>query len=176
MSEFHLAASVYFCVLSSRRAENNAPTVEIDNQRYTGYHPYKIDPKYRVSIQASWRPEAGEGFFLLFAKDLGFPLVRVLTKAAYQYRVDTINQSEKPVAEKTRLLSKLAVLSRQATVNDQGKLLVPKDLSEQAGIGPDSEVMLAGRGMMFEIWNRANFDKYLEILTADDADDDLGIF
>ncbi len=150
--------------------------MEIDNQRYTGYHPYKIDPKYRVSIQASWRPEAGEAFYLLIAKDLGYPLVRVLTKAAYQHRVDTINQSDKIPAEKIRLLSKLALVSRQATVNEQGKLLVPKELSELAGILPDSEVMMAGRGMMFEVWNRATFDEYFEKLTSDEVEDDLGIF
>lgn len=150
--------------------------MEIDNQRYTGFHPYKIDPKFRVSIQASWRPEAGEGFYLLFAKDLGFPLVRVLTKEAYQHKVNTINQSDKTPAEKNRTLAKLALLSRQASVNEQGKLLVPKDLSEQAGISPDSDVMLAGRGMAFEIWNRPTFDEYLAQLTAEDAEDDLGIF
>jgi DNA-binding transcriptional regulator/RsmH inhibitor MraZ len=150
--------------------------VEIDNQRYTGHHPYKIDPKFRVSIQASWRPEAGEKFYLLIAKDLGFPLVRVLTKEAYQYKVDTINQSEKTPAEKGKLLAKLALVSRQGTVNEQGKLLVPKDLSEQAGIAPDSEVMMAGRGMAFEIWSRPTFDEYFAQLTADDAEDDLGIF
>ena len=167
---------MYFCVLFSRRAENNAPTVEIDNQRYTGFHPYKIDPKFRVSIQASWRHEPGEAFYLLIAKDLGFPLVRVLTKAAYQHKVDTINNSDKTPAEKNRLLAKLALFSRQATVNEQGKLLVPKDLSEQAGISPDSEVVMAGRGMAFEIWSRPIFDEYFEKLTAEDAEDDLGIF
>ncbi|MES2476004.1 MAG: hypothetical protein V4640_09495 [Verrucomicrobiota bacterium] len=150
--------------------------MDIDNQRYTGFHPYKIDPKFRVSVQASWRPEAGEAFFLLFAKDLGFPLVRVLTKQAYQHKVDTINGSDKTPAEKGKLLARLALVSRQAAVNDQGKLLVPKDLSEQAGIAPDSDVMLAGRGMAFEIWNRATFDEYFAQLTADDVEDDLGIF
>lgn len=150
--------------------------MEIDNQRYTGSYPYKIDPKFRVSIQASWRPEPGEGFYLLSAKDLGFPLVRVLTKAAYQHKVDTINQSDKTPADKGRMLAKLALLSRQASVNEQGKLLVPKDLSEQAGISPDSEVTLAGRGISFEIWDRATFEQYLTALTSEEAEDDLGIF
>lgn len=150
--------------------------MEIDNQRYTGFHPYKIDPKFRVSVQASWRPEAGVSLYLLFAKDLGIPLVRVLSKEAYNHKVATINQSDKPVAEKGKLLAKLALLSREANVNEQGKLLVPKDLSEKAGIAPDSDVMLAGRGMAFEIWSKENFDTYLAQLTGDDAEDDLGIF
>jgi DNA-binding transcriptional regulator/RsmH inhibitor MraZ len=150
--------------------------VEIDNQRYTGFHPYKIDPKFRVSVQASWRPEVGTSLYLLFAKDHGLPLVRVLSKEAYSHKVSIINESDKTPAEKSKLLAKLALLSREATVNEQGKLLVPKDLSEKAEIAPESDVILAGRGMNFEIWSKANFDTYLAHLTDDDSEDDLGIF
>lgn len=150
--------------------------MEIDNQRYTGFHPYKIDPKFRVSVQASWRPEVGTSLYLLFAKDQGLPLVRVLSKDAYSHKVSVINESEKTPAEKSKLLAKLALLSREATVNEQGKLLVPKDLSEKAEIAPDSDVILAGRGMNFEIWSKTNFDTYLARLTDEDSEDDLGIF
>ena len=150
--------------------------MEIDNQRYTGFHPYKIDPKFRVSVQASWRPEVGTPLYLLFAKDLGLPMVRVLSREAYNHKVLVINDSDKTPAEKSKYLAKLALLSREATVNEQGKLLVPKDLSEKAGIDPESDVILAGRGMNFEIWSKANFEAYLTQITAGDPEDDLGIF
>ena len=150
--------------------------MEIDNQRYTGFHPYKIDPKFRVSVQASWRPEVGTPLYLLFAKDLGLPMVRVLSREAYNHKVLVINDSDKTPAEKSKYLAKLALLSREATVNEQGKLLVPKDLSEKAGIDPESDVILAGRGMNFEIWSKANFEAYLTQITAGDPADDLGIF
>ena len=150
--------------------------VEIDNQRYTGSHPYKIDPKFRVSIQASWRPEVGVPLYLLFAKDLGLPMVRVLSKEAYNHKVAVINDSDKTPAEKSKYLAKLALLSREATVNEQGKLLIPKDLSERAGIDPESDVVLAGRGMNFEIWSKTNFEAYWAQMTAEDLEDDLGIF
>jgi len=114
--------------------------------------------------------------YLLFAKDQGLPLVRVLSREAYAHKVLVINESEKTPAEKSKLLAKLALLSREATVNEQGKLLVPKDLSEKAEIAPDSDVILAGRGMNFEIWSKANFDTYLAHLTDEDSEDDLGIF
>ena len=150
--------------------------VEIDNQRYTGFHPYKIDPKFRVSVQASWRPEVGVPLYLLFAKDLGLPMVRVLSKEAYNHKVAVINGSDKTPADKSKYLAKLALLSREATVNEQGKLLVPKDLSEKAGIDAESDVILAGRGMNFEIWSKTNFDAYLAQITDEDPQDDLGIF
>ena len=146
------------------------------NQRYTGFKPAKMDPKFRVSIQPSWRPEAGASLFLMFSKEYDMPVVKVLTQEAYNEKVDLIKNSEKTPKEKNTILGKLAMLCREANLNDQGKLLVPKDLSEKADIGSDSDVMLAGRGIHFEIWSKKNFNKVLEIETSQEEDDDLGIF
>lgn len=104
------------------------------------------------------------------------PVVKVLSQEAYTERVDLIKGSDKTPAEKGKLLGKLAMLCREVTLNDQGKLLVPKDLSEKAEIAADSEVMLAGRGIHFEIWSKSNFEKVLEIEAGQEEDDDLGIF
>jgi DNA-binding transcriptional regulator/RsmH inhibitor MraZ len=67
------------------------------------------------------------------------------------------------------------MLCRVASVNDQGKLLVPKDLSEAAGIAAESEVVLAGRGLHFEVWSKTNHVRVLEIEQTPDENDDLGI-
>ncbi len=104
------------------------------------------------------------------------PLVKVLSHEAYGEKVALIQSSDKSPAEKSKLLGKLAMLCREVSLNEQGKLLVPKDLSEKAGIEADSEVVLAGRGIHFEIWSKANFDKALNIETREDENDDLGIF
>lgn len=135
-----------------------------------------MDPKFRVSIQPTWRPDAGSPLFLLFSKDHEMPVVKVLSQEAYAERVELIKASDMTPAEKGKKLGKLAMLCREVTLNDQGKLLVPKDLSEKAGIAADSDVMLAGRGIHFEIWSKTNFDKVLEIETSQEEDDDLGIF
>lgn len=155
-----------------------APIVPVSEfeQRYKGFKPAKMDSKYRVSIQPAWRPEAGRSLFLLFSKEYDMPVVKALSEAAYAERVEIINGSEKTPAEKTKLLGKLAMLCREVTLNDQGKLLVPKDLSEKASINADSEIMLAGRGTHFQIWSKSNFDKVLEIETGQEDDDELGIF
>ncbi len=104
------------------------------------------------------------------------PVVKVLSQEAYGERVDLIKASDKTPAEKGKMLGKLAMLCREVVLNDQGKLLVPKDLSEKAGIDADSDVMLAGRGIHFEIWSKTNFERMLEIETGQEEDDDLGIF
>ncbi len=135
-----------------------------------------MDPKFRVSVLASWRPEAGAPLFLMFSKEHGMPMVKALSQEAYAEKVELVRSSDKTPVEKNRLLGKLAMLCREATLNEQGKLLVPKDLSEQAEISADSDVILAGRGIHFEIWSKTNFDKYLAIETGEEAEDDLGLF
>lgn len=145
-------------------------------QRYKGFKPAKMDSKYRVSIQPAWRPELGQPLFLLFSNEHGMPVVRVLSEEAYTEKVELIRASDKTPAEKGKLLGKLAMLCREVTLNDQGKLLVPKDLSGKAGISADSEIMLAGRGTHFQIWSKSNFEKVLEIEAGQEVDDDLGIF
>ncbi|MFT4176643.1 MAG: division/cell wall cluster transcriptional repressor MraZ [Luteolibacter sp.] len=102
--------------------------------------------------------------------------MKVLSEEAYDHRVQLIETSDMTPAKKTEKLGKLAMLCREVTLNDQGKLLVPKDVSEKADIAADSEVYLVGRGMHFEIWSKKNFDRVLEIESAEEEDDDLGIF
>ncbi|MBC7980480.1 MAG: hypothetical protein H7Y36_07955, partial [Armatimonadetes bacterium] len=122
-------------------------------QNYMGYTPYKMDPKYRVSIPTAWRPAVGEVLFLLSSKTHDMPVIKVLSEKAYNERKDTVKNSEDLTpARKLAKLGQLAMLCRVASVNDQGKLLVPKDLSEAAGIAAESEVVLAGRDLHFEVW------------------------
>ena len=147
-----------------------------DDQRYKGFTPYKMDPKFRVSIPTAWRPEANVPLFLQFSMVHAMPVVKVLSTEAYTEKVALIKNSEKTPAEKGKLLGKLAMLCREVTLNDQGKLLVPKDLSEKAGITAESDVVLAGRGIFFEVWSKSNHDKVLVIETREEEDDDLGIF
>ncbi len=144
-------------------------------QAYMGYTPYKMDPKYRVSIPTAWRPAAGEVLYLLSSKTHDMPVIKVLSQQAFDERVETVKNSDLTPAKKTAMLGRLSMLCRVASVNDQGKLLVPKDLSEAAGIAAESEVVLAGRGLHFEVWSKSNHVRVLEIEQKTDEDDDLGI-
>jgi DNA-binding transcriptional regulator/RsmH inhibitor MraZ len=150
--------------------------VSSTHQRYKGFKPFKMDPKFRVSIPTAWRPEAGASLYLLFSKEHGMPVVKVLSQEAYDHKVELVEKSDLTPAEKGKKLGKLAMLCREATLNEQGKLLVPKDLSELAGIAAEADVMLAGRGIHFEIWSKPNFDTKLALEMAEEEEDDLGIF
>lgn len=141
-----------------------------------GYTPYKMDPKYRVSIPTAWRPAAGESLYLMSSRTYDMPVIKVLSQKAFDHRKDVVKNSDLTPGKKTAKLGQLAMLCRVASVNDQGKLLIPKDLSEAAGIAAESEVVLAGRDLHFEVWSKINHARVLEIEMTQDEDDDLGIF
>ena len=143
-------------------------------QPYLGFKPYAVDPKYRFAVPPAWRPEGGEVLYLLFSLTAEMPMLKVLTQAGYDERVGIVERSDKGEAEKRQLLGRLAMRLREVSINEQGKLTLPKDLSEKAEIKPDSDIMLVGRHGHFEIWNKTLFERTQEIEMNEK--DDLGIF
>ena len=112
--------------------------------------------------------------YLLFSLTAEMPMLKVLTQAGYDERVGIVERSDKGEAEKRQLLGRLAMRLREVSINEQGKLTLPKDLSEKAEIKPDSDIMLVGRHGHFEIWNKTLFERTQEIEMNEK--DDLGIF
>lgn len=134
-----------------------------------------MDPKYRVSIPPDWRPVTGEILHLLSSFTHDMPMIKVLTKEAFQERLNRIETSTLTHAEKDELRGTLAMMSRPAILNDQGKLLIPKDLSEEVGLLADTEIVLAGRNLHFEVWNKASHAKAVAIERSKNAHAYLGV-
>lgn len=148
----------------------------LDDQRCKDVVTHKMDPKARVSIPVEWRPAPNESLFLLASQTYEMPMIKVLSNEAYLHRVNLIKESAYTPAEKTRKLGKLASLCKVVQLNEQGKLLIPKDLIVKAGLTPESELVLAGRGLHFEVWNKENHARFVTLEAAEDEDDQLGVF
>lgn len=144
-----------------------------------GRYDHRTDPKYRVSVPVDWRPAPGETLRLLHSTSYELPVVVALTETEYLDRLAQIDAAEdlNPL-EKRQLKGRLHSKCRPATVNPQGKLLVPKDWSEAAGLPCGDAVVLIGRGTYFEIWNTDNYalveERETEQLAA--LNDKLGVF
>ena len=144
-----------------------------------GRKDYKMDPKFRVSVPPEWRPAPGEQLHLLLSESYSLPVVKVLTDQEYASRVsDVMDQEGLSQAQKRKMLGRLALNCVEASVNPQGKLLVPKEWSAAAELEAEKPVVLAGRGTFFEIWNPENFAKMsaLETAETDALNADLDIF
>ena len=173
---FFLHLSVFLGKSVHRKRSSGSNVIKTD-QQCLGFHTYKMDAKFRVSIPPAWRPEdETEKLVLLFSKEHELPVVKVLSQAAYGERVTRVKSSDMTPKEKDKMLGRLAMLSREVGLNDQGKILVAKDLSEKAGIAAEGDVVLVGRGSFFEFCSKESFETILRIESGEGDDDKLGIF
>ncbi|MBC7979820.1 MAG: hypothetical protein H7Y36_04585 [Armatimonadetes bacterium] len=145
-------------------------------KQYQGTFPYKTDSKNRVNVYPSWRPAQGEGISLMASVSEGVNILKVLTDEAVNYRLERIEKHATDPKEESRLKTKLKRHLRDASVNEQGKLLIPRDLAAHAGISPDSDVMLSAADSHFEIWNRAKYEEKFGTFAVPEIEDELGIF
>jgi MraZ protein len=145
-------------------------------QDYKGSFPYKIDSKNRVNVVPSWRPPQGAGLSLMASVSEGVNVIKVLTDEAVAYRLQKIEAHETDPKKEAQTKTRLKRLLRESSVNEQGKMLIPKDLADYAGIAPDSEVTLSAGDSHFEIWNRSSFEKVFGVAAVPEDEDTLGIF
>jgi DNA-binding transcriptional regulator/RsmH inhibitor MraZ len=146
-------------------------------QRYKGFKPAKMDPKFRVSVQPSWRPEAGSSLFLLFSKEHDMPVVKVLSQEAYDRKSRTDPRQRQDARREGQDARQAGDALPRGEPQRAGQAAGSQGPQRKGrGIAADSDVMLAGRGIHFEIWSKTNFDKVLEIEMAQEEDDELGIF
>lgn len=147
--------------------------------QFNGFQEHKMDPKYRVAIPASWRPEEGQQLILQESQRYGIPCVRVLTLTAFAEMERIIRESTSHSAgERREALEFLHAGILPVQVNNQGKLLIPKDWSQRAHLEAETTVMMVGRGEYFDIFNRADYAKVYETQKTRVAQNfgDLGIF
>lgn len=147
--------------------------------KYNGFQEHKVDPKYRVAIPVAWRPEEGEQLILQESSRYGIRCIRVLTLAAFAEMEQNIRQhADRGMGQIREALELLYSGIIPVTVNNQGKLLIPKDWSNRANINAESAVTLVGRGDYFDIYNSADYAKVSETQKArvSEAFGDLNIF
>ena len=143
---------------------------------YKGSYSYKTDPKNRVNIVPSWRPPQGAGLSLMASVSAGVNIIKVLTDEAVVYRLEVIDENVIEPKKRGELKTRLKRLLRESSVNEQGKMLIPRDLAQHAGIAPDSDVTLSAGDSHFEIWNREKFESIFGVAAVPPEEDTLGIY
>ncbi|MGJ8695855.1 MAG: division/cell wall cluster transcriptional repressor MraZ [Verrucomicrobiaceae bacterium] len=129
--------------------------IQIQAQR--GIVEHKLDAKGRVSVPVTWRPPTGQSVFLLRATSYGQPALRVLSEDAFSQKLQQIEEAEALTPrQKDNATGMLYANSVEASVNEQGKLLVPKAWAEERELTLPGAVTLVGRGNHFEMLSPAN--------------------
>ncbi len=125
----------------------------VPTQSLEGVFDFKLDAKYRVSVPSEWRPGRGEALPLRLLKWQTYkvPVLKALTDGAFEAMINSIDQSDLPAGIKSQRKGLLYSRNTQVTINDQGKVLIPKKLAEEHGLTAGGTVHLFGRGTNFDI-------------------------
>lgn len=126
----------------------------VPSQSLEGVVEHKLDTKYRVSVPSAWRPASGQTvqLRLLQWKHLKVPVLRAMTQEAFEAVIESI-ASNTEIPAGIRNAQKQAVYSgsESVTLNDQGKLAVPKKTALRHGLEAGESVHLFGRGAAFDL-------------------------
>ncbi|WP_372886212.1 division/cell wall cluster transcriptional repressor MraZ [Shimia sp.] len=149
-------------------------------RRFRGESHHKVDSKGRVSIPASFRRvlEAGDPDW----KSGDTPTLVIVYGGATRsylecFTVDAMADVEERIlklgrGDKRRLaLSRLYLQqSLESSVDDTGRLVLPKELRDKIGL--DKTAFFAGKGDTFEIWHPETYeDQFAALLEGDDEFD-----
>jgi MraZ protein len=126
---------------------------------FLGEYEHNIDDKGRLAIPARFREELGEGLIITRGFDrclMGFP--RAMWDQLAQ-QVSALSLGQGDARNLRRLLFSGAA---DVQLDRQGRVLIPQNLREYAGI--TEPVIVAGLNTHFEIWSRDSWREVLESL------------
>ncbi len=120
---------------------------------FEGVFDFKLDAKFRVSVPSDWRPGKGEALLLrlLQWQTYKIPVLKALTDQAFAAMIASIDESDLSAGIKSQRKGLLYSRNTQVTINDQGKVLIPKRLAEEHGLEAGGAVHLFGGGTNFDI-------------------------
>jgi MraZ protein len=133
-----------------------------------GTHSYSLDPKGRVSLPARFRDAFDDGLWLTVGQDR---CLYCFPRAEWERRsgeVDAFALSDRDGRAFARLFFASA---EQAKLDGQGRVTIPQRLRDAVGIG--KEVVVIGVRERMEIWDRVEFDRYVEAHAAAYENGDL---
>ncbi|MDE0596430.1 MAG: hypothetical protein ABGZ49_03835 [Akkermansiaceae bacterium] len=135
---------------------------------FEGVFDFKLDAKFRVSVPSEWRPARGEALplRLLNWQTYQVPVLKALTDEAFVAMVASIDDSDLPAGVKGQRKGLLYSRNTPVTINEQGKLLIPKKLAKEHGLDSGGAVHLYGRGTNFDIVSPRD---YSAMQTAEEA-------
>jgi MraZ protein len=116
-----------------------------------------IDKKNRVSIPAFYRGILGDG--VVIYPSIKNNCLEGCTLNRLEELSDIINVLDPYSEERDAFETIILGESTYIPFDTEGRVVLPKTLSENAGI--IDQACFVGKGKVFEIWNPSDFDSYL---------------
>ncbi len=122
---------------------------------FSGMTTHSIDSKGRIVLPAKFREELGESFYL--ARGFGNKCVQAMSTEQFNALCDKIMQL--PADKAMALQYTFSATAVLVTPNAQGRVSIPQNLREFAGIEDDALVI--GMNKRVEIWSQAKFNEFM---------------
>lgn len=122
--------------------------------KFLGSYLHQLDEKGRLSLPASFRRDAAEQRFVLVQPyPPALALYPEVEWAAVEERLQDVMKSESGRLYVLKVMSSAV----EVTPDAQGRILVPSNLREAAGL--DGQALLVGAINKIEVWNPAQFEQ-----------------
>jgi|SRR5690554_1737609 len=134
-----------------------------------GTYECKVDAKGRVSLPSALKkqlPAIADGFVL--KRSVYEKCLELWPMAEWQKMMEHINTLNRFVKENDLFIRKFMAGVKLVDIDDTGRLLIAKDLSEYAHIS--KEVVLSSKLNVIEIWDKEAYEKLLNDDTIDFAE------
>lgn len=129
---------------------------------FMGRYNHTIDPKGRLSIPSKYREVLGDEFVVSKGMDGCLFVYAVEDWKVFETKLASLPLVNKEARQLTRFFLSGA---QYVFVDKQGRILMPQDLRDFAGL--EKDVVLAGNGGRIEIWS---LEKWNEINSQMDID------
>jgi len=137
---------------------------------FRGHSPRSLDPKGRLMIPPDFREE------ILRQSPEGRIMLTNLDGCVFVYPLPEWERIEQSFKNKNFLDSRIRNFHRffissavEAVPDKQGRILIPPHLRSYAAL--DKDVVLAGVGDKFEIWDLARYEERRQVTEENFADD-----
>lgn len=122
---------------------------------FYGEYQHTVDPKGRVIIPSKFREELGEKFIITKGLDNCLFVYSLQEWEVVVSKLRTLPFTDKDVRSFVRFFSAGAA---ECEMDKQGRILIPQNLREYAGLGKD--VYLTGAITRVEIWDKERWEKH----------------
>ena len=134
-----------------------------------GVHECKPDAKNRVALPAALKrqlqPVLSEGFVM--KRSVFQPCLELYPMQEWNEVMNKLNTLNRFVKKNTDFIRLYTAGVKVLEVDGSGRLLIPKDLGQFAGI--EQEIILSASGRVVEIWDKVRYN-----VVVDDAEVDFG--
>lgn len=134
---------------------------------FLGEYEATLDPKGRFLLPAGFKRQIPDGESTRFVINRGFEkcltLYPMKSWQPLYDQISTLNDFDPKVREFRRFFLNGAIMVEPDAA---GRLLLPQNLKEYAGLGKD--IVLAAAVNKIEIWDKEQYQKFFESYSSDD--------